>query len=111
MLESQVAGPDSPVVIDDYPYEVPRSGWRVRTVQACGDYELLVTFRDGLQGRVQMKDLILGSDAGIFRELADSERFAQAAVIFGAVTWPNGADLAPDAMHDEIARNGVWVLR
>jgi len=27
------------------------------------------------------------------------------------VTWANGVDLAPDAMHDQIKRNGVWVLR
>jgi hypothetical protein len=82
----------------------------VRTVEACGDYELLVTFRDGLQGRIQMKNLVLGSDPGVFRELADPDRFAQAAVVFGAVTWPSGIDLAPDAMHDEIERNGIWVV-
>ena len=28
----------------------------------------------------------------------------------GAVQWPNGADLAPDAMYDEIRANGRWVL-
>jgi hypothetical protein len=31
--------------------------------------------------------------------------------VFGAVTWPNGVDLAPDAMHDDIERNGVCILR
>jgi hypothetical protein len=28
----------------------------------------------------------------------------------GAVTWPGEIDLAPDAMHDEIKKNGKWVL-
>jgi hypothetical protein len=26
------------------------------------------------------------------------------------VTWPNGADLAPDAMYDAIRAQGVWNL-
>lgn len=30
---------------------------------------------------------------------------------FGAVCWPNGADLAPDAMHDELVKNdGLWTV-
>ncbi|WP_371128725.1 hypothetical protein [Nitrosospira sp. Nl5] len=42
--------------------------------------------------------------------MADPEIFAQAHVELGAVTWPGELDLAPDAMHDEIEKNGVWKL-
>jgi len=28
----------------------------------------------------------------------------------GVVQWPNGGDLAPDAMYDAIRESGVWVL-
>lgn len=28
----------------------------------------------------------------------------------GAVQWPNGADLVPDAMYDAIRQSGVWIL-
>jgi hypothetical protein len=58
-----------------------------------------------------MGDRVHREDAGVFRSLADPAAFADVSVVFGAVTWANGVDLAPDAMHDEIARNGVWVLR
>jgi hypothetical protein len=29
---------------------------------------------------------------------------------FGAVVWPNGEDLAPDAMYDAIRASGEWVV-
>jgi hypothetical protein len=31
-------------------------------------------------------------------------------VVLGAVQWPNGADLAPDAMYDAIRERGQWIL-
>ena len=37
--------------------------------------------------------------------------FNQAYVEYGAVTWPNEIDLAPDAMYDEIKSNGTWILK
>jgi hypothetical protein len=37
--------------------------------------------------------------------------FTQASAQLGAVQWPNGADLAPDAMYDEIKSHGRWVLK
>jgi hypothetical protein len=30
---------------------------------------------------------------------------------FGAVCWPNGPDLAPDAMHSELVREPPWRSR
>jgi hypothetical protein len=111
MLKVDNANADSTIVLDGYPYETPRSPWRVQSVEALEGYQLRVTFRDGLSGLVQMSDRVHREDAGVFCSLADPESFADVAVIFGAVTWGSGVDLAPDAMHDEIARNGVWVLR
>src|SRR2546425_101771 len=34
--------------------------------------------------------------------LADETSFAQARLADGVVTWPNGAEIAPDAMYDEV---------
>jgi hypothetical protein len=58
-----------------------------------------------------MAERVKREDSGVFSFLADPLVFADVSVVFGAVTWRNGVDLAPDAMHDEIARNGVWTLR
>ena len=50
-------------------------------------------------------------NAGLFAELADPEAFSKAFNDDGHVAWPTGQNLAPDAMRDELARNGHWVLR
>ena len=83
----------------------------VAEVEVLSDYALHVRFFDGVSGRVDMRTAIFGENAGVFAELRDPAKFAQVGVGFGAVMWANGLDLAPDAMHDELARNGVWVLR
>ncbi len=49
-------------------------------------------------------------DGTIFESLRDPVIFAQAQVVLGAIQWPNGADLAPDAMYDAIRERGIWVL-
>ena len=73
-------------------------------------WRLHVRFADGLAGWVDMEREVHSPDAGVFAALADPERFAAAAVVFGAVTWPDEIDLAPDTMHAEIKARGRWVL-
>jgi len=80
-------------------------------VRALPGYRLSVKFVDGTEGEVDMSARVIRADAGVFRELSDPNVFAKAFVLHGAVTWPTGQDLAPDAMHDELARNGHWILR
>jgi len=70
---------------------------------ALSDFRLHVTFRDGLQGIVDMSALVRSPGAGVFAALADLEIFSQARIEFGAPTWPGEIDIAPDAIHDAIA--------
>jgi hypothetical protein len=49
-------------------------------------------------------------DGTIFAELRDPSYFCQARVELGAVQWPNGAELAPDAMYDAIWEHGQWII-
>ena len=86
--------------------------WRVTSVAALPDSRLRVTFVDGTTGEVHMR-LFLSNpriDGTIFEALRDLEAFSQARVVLGAIQWPNGADLAPDAMYDAIRKGGFWVL-
>lgn len=92
------------------PPVVPRAPWRVAEVTAYPNFRLKVTFLDGLQGWVEMKELVHSPDAGVFSALAAPALFAQVFVEYGAVTWPGEIDLAPDAMYDAIKANGVWIL-
>ena len=90
---------------------IPSAPWRVATVRALPDFMLRVRFLDGTEGDVDMAALVTSPEAGVFAALADPIEFARAAVELGAVTWPCGLDLAPDAMHDGILTGGgVWRL-
>lgn len=60
-------------------------------------YRLEVEFSDGTRGVVDLADRLFGP---MFEPLRDEKLFAKANVDeFGAIVWPNGADLAPDALY------------
>jgi hypothetical protein len=64
------------------------------------DWQLEIAFSDGLRGTVKLKDRLFGP---VFEPLKDPAYFAQVRIDeFGAVSWPNGADLAPDALYEQI---------
>jgi hypothetical protein len=79
-------------------------------VAIAADRRLRVTFVDGTEGEVDMRAFLADPklDGTIFEPLRDPKTFAQARVVLGAIEWPNGADLAPDAMYDAIRQRGVW---
>lgn len=77
-------------------------------VEVLPAYRLSVKFADGLTGMV---DLSLRLSGPVFGPLRDEALFAQARLGLGTVVWPNGADLAPDAMYDAISRTGCWTIR
>lgn len=104
MREQADAEEDSTAGVSNVP-------WVVTHVRALPDFRLFVRFIGGTEGEVDMSALVSQSNAGVFRELADPVAFSKAFVLDGAVSWPTGQDLAPDAMHDELARNGHWILR
>lgn len=85
--------------------------YAVTSVTVLPGFRLHVRFLDGVEGEVDMSELVKAPDAGVFAELADPVAFSNARVVNYYVAWPTGQDLAPDAMHDEIARNGRWILR
>lgn len=84
------------------------ASWRVTHVTALPGYRLSVQFADGTRGEVDASRLILGPRAGVFSALRDPALFARVGVEHGAVTWPGGLDLAPDAMYAGIHARGCW---
>ena len=90
----------------------PTVAWRVTSVAALPEAKLRVTFVDGTAGEVHMRSFLSDSKVAgtVFEPLCDPAVFVQAKIVLGAIQWPNGADLAPDAMYDAIREHGVWVL-
>jgi hypothetical protein len=86
--------------------------WRLTSVQALPDARLRVTFVDGLSGEVDLRAFLAKSevDGTVFETLRDPKVFERVTLVLGAVSWPNGADLAPDAMYDAIRATGTWTL-
>jgi hypothetical protein len=73
---------------------------RVVTVRPIAGYSLEVVFQDGVRGVVSLEDRLFGP---VFEPLRDEEYFRSVFVDdFGVVCWPNGADLAPDALYDRV---------
>ena len=67
---------------------------------------LSLTFADGLSGEVD----VLGRMRGpVFEQARTRSGFAAAAIDAetGTVTWPGGADLAPDTLYHRIS-TGLW---
>ena len=91
------------------PGVIPCSSWRLIEVHTSIGYRLAVRFVDGTTGEVDLSRLIMSDNAGIFAQLRDPKIFAQAHLEYGAVVWPGEIDLAPDAMYDEIKKQGRWV--
>jgi hypothetical protein len=85
--------------------------WRVTSVTVLPNARLQVAFVDGTSGEIHMKSFLSNPSVNgtIFEQLRDPIVFAEAQLVMGAVQWPNGADLAPDAMYDAIREHGQWV--
>jgi hypothetical protein len=68
-------------------------------VKVVGSYSLELTFEDGKRKRVNLRRELYGP---IFEPLRDPAYFAQARLDLDSrtVSWPNGADFAPDFLYE-----------
>lgn len=87
---------------------MPAAPWRVSAFGVLPGHRLAVSFVDGTHGFADLSALVAKSDAGIYAALADPLLFAQAKLELGVISWPNGADLDPDWLHEDIAAHGEW---
>ena len=71
---------------------------RIVAAEVAGPQHLRLTFNDGTHKLVDTQPLLTGP---VFEPLADPSYFAQVRLdpACGTVTWPNGADFAPEALR------------
>ena len=77
---------------------------KVRKAKPLGDYRLVIEFSDDTMGE---RDFSLTSETGpMLQPLNDPTYFRRLFVENGAITWPNGYDWDPIALHDEMKAAG-----
>ena len=75
---------------------------RIIHLEARPPYVLYVEFDDGVRGEYDMQDRLSGP---VFVPLRDPSYFARVRLAeWGAPVWPNGVDIAPDALHERLAQ-------
>lgn len=79
---------------------------RVRKLSRLGDYRLKLWFSDGRAGVWDFSDLSR-RDTPLTAPFRDPSYFDRVFLEFGALTWPNGYDWAPDALHADMTAAGV----
>lgn len=65
------------------------------------DHTLWLKFEDGASGEVDLSEDLRGP---VFEPLRDPEYFRRFVVSadLGTVSWPNGADFAPEFLYDKL---------
>lgn len=62
----------------------------VTEIEYAGDYRYRIVFDDGTSGEVD------------FAPLRNPDFFKQARIEGGTISWPNGADIAPETLYERI---------
>ena len=75
-------------------------------VRSLGGHKLEIEFSDGTIGVRDFAD-ILKKTGAMSEPLNDSAYFQRVFIEDGALTWPNGYDWDPIALHDEMKQAGL----
>lgn len=76
-------------------------GYHVTEARYVSGYVVRLKFRDGTEGEIDLKPELTGP---MFEPLLDVEQFKRFRVDaeFHTLVWPNGADFAPEFLHDNV---------
>jgi hypothetical protein len=76
----------------------------VTAVEVIGDRRLRLRFEDGAEGEL---DMAAWPWRGVFEPLRDPAFFAKVELDeeLGTIVWPNGADLAPETLHEWVTHH------
>ena len=72
-------------------------------VEPRSGYRIWIRFADGVQGEVDLSDLV---GRGVFKAWLKTGFFERVFIDreAGTVAWPGGIDLAPEVLHEDVNR-------
>lgn len=73
--------------------------WDAKMVKPLPDFQIYVEIENGKKGIFDLKPYL---NRGMFRELQNVHYFNSVTLLFGAVSWPNGQDIAPETLLAEL---------
>ena len=75
--------------------------YHVLEARYLGGHVVWLRFRDGTAGEIDLEPALRGE---VFESLRDAAVFSQFTIHprFHTLVWPNGADFAPEFLHDNV---------
>lgn len=73
--------------------------WDIKIVKPLTDYRIYIELENTQQGIFDLKPYL---NRNAFRELKNIHYFNQVGILFGAITWPNEQDIAPETILSEM---------
>lgn len=79
---------------------------RVIEAECLHDYKVHVVFSNGKEGTVDLSPFI---GKGVFEPLTNKIYFKRLFVDGWTISWPNGADIAPETLYELVEMAGMRV--
>ena len=83
----------------------------VTYIESLGGFRLRVRFDDGKEGVHDFTPMVSKNNPGpMLKPLCEASYFARVFIELGAPTWPNGFDICPDYLHQQMTQAGELTM-